>query len=130
MKRRIKFYSFNYRKFTLNVSYNANKIWLNTKIEELLIYGEETNQLKNKKALESLYKKKDKKFDKIKKILGFTYETIIENFYESNYFIMFKKKERIMELDNIFKKIMGISLLEKNGFINFLKFRKGNTKKK
>ena len=127
-KRRIKLYAFNYKKFTLNVSYTQNQIWLNQSMKYLLTLGEEENQEKNKKALELIYKKKGAEFEEIKFLLELTYKEIIERFYLSEYFEKFKN-EKIVRLNDNFTKIMNISLLEQNGFINFLYTRKGNQKK-
>ena len=128
-KRKIKFYAFNYKKFTLNVSYNQNQIWLNETMKYLLTLGDDENQEKNKKALESIYKKKEAEFNEIKFLLESTYKEIIERFYFSEYFEKFKKDTKIVKLNDNFTKIMNISLLEPNGFINFLYTRKGNQKK-
>lgn len=128
-KRKIKFYSFNYKKFTLNVSYTQNQIWLNESMKYLLTLGEEEKQAKNRKALESIYKKKGIEFEEIKFLLELTYKEIIERFYLSEYFKKFKKDEKIVKLNDNFTKIMNISLLDQNGFINFLYTRKGNQKK-
>ena len=66
----------------------------------------------------------------IKDFLELKYQDIIEKFYYlSEDFNNFKNNIRIKELDDNFKKIMKISLLEKNGFIKFLLSRKGNIKK-
>ena len=127
-KRRIKLYAFNYKKFTLNVSYTQNQIWLNQSMKYLLTLGEEENQEKNKKALELIYKKKGAEFEEIKFLLQLTYKEIIERFYLSEYFGKFKN-EKIVQLNDNFTKVMNISLLEQNGFINFLNTRKGNKKK-
>ena len=128
-KRKIKFFSFNYKKFTLNVTYSDNKKWLNEQVKNLLIYGDQPNQIKNEKALKSVYKKKEKEFDEVKYYLELSYKEIIEKFYLSNYYEDFKKDKKIIELNDNFIKIMGISLLEKNGFINFIVTRKANKEK-
>lgn len=128
-KRKIKFFSFNYKKFTLNVSYTENKKWLNEKMRNLMVLGGEPNQIKNEKALKSLYKKKEEEFNEVKNILELTYKDIIEKFYLSKYFEEFKKDEKVIKLDNNFSKIMNISLLTQNGFIYFLNTRKGNKEK-
>ena len=114
-KRKIKFFSFNYKKFTLNVSYSDNKKWLYEQVKNLLIYGDQPNQIKNEKALKSVYKKKEKEFDEVKYYLELSYKEIIERFYLSNYYEEFKKDKKVIELNDNFIKIMGISLLEKNG---------------
>ena len=129
LKRKIKFFSFNYKKFTIIVSYSKNKNWLDEKIKDLLILGDEPNQVKNKKALKSISKKNYEEINKIKDILNFTYRDIIKQFYLSEDFIIFKNNKRVIELNNYFYKIMEISLLEKNGFITFFEKRKGNIKK-
>jgi hypothetical protein len=128
-KRRIKFFSFNYKKFTLNATYSENKKWLDEKMKNLLVLGGEPNQAKNEKALKSLYRRKEEEFDEIKDILESTYKDIIERFYESEYFEEFKKDEKVIILNDNFSKIMNISLLDKNGFIVFLNTRKGNKEK-
>ena len=128
-KRKIKFFSFNYKKFTLNVTYNQNKIWLNEKVKDLLIFGDEPNQIKNEKSLKSLYNKKHEVFNEIKNLLELTYKEIIERFYLSKYFEEFKKDKDILLLNENFQKVKNISILEKNGFINFIYKEKGNIKK-
>ena len=130
LKRKIKFFSFNYKKFTIVVSYYQNKNWLDEKIKDLLVLGDEPNQEKNIKALNSVYKRKIEGLNEIKNILEQTYRTIIEQFYLSDEFINFKNDKRVIELDQYFIKIMDISILEKNGFIKFLELRKGNIRKK
>lgn len=130
LKRRIKIYAFNYKKFTLIVSYKKNKEWLNYKIKDLLLLGDEENQIKNRKSLKTLYNKKLNELKEIKDFLELKYQDIIEKFYYlSEDFNNFKNNIRIKELDDNFKKIMKISLFEKNGFIKFLLSRKGNIKK-
>ena len=129
VKRKKKFFSFNYKKFTIVVSYFKNKHWLDEKIKNLLVLGDEPNQEKNIKALNSLYKRKIEGLNEIKFILEQTYRTIIEQFYLSDEFNNFKNDKRVIELNKYFIKIMDISLLEKNGFIKFLELRKGNVRK-
>ena len=51
LKRAIKFYAFNYKKFTIKVSYEQNKHWLMSKLEELLLLGDEENQIKKMKKV-------------------------------------------------------------------------------
>ena len=128
-KRRIKFYSLNYKKFTLNVNYNQNKVWLNEKMKDLLTLGDESNQEKNENSLKSLSKKKEIAFDEVKNLLEMTYKEIIEKFYLSIYFEKFKNNAYIKTLNEYFVKIKNISILEKNGFINFINKEKGNNKK-
>lgn len=131
MKRGLKIFSFNYKKFTLNVSYTKNKRWLDCKMKDLLVLGDEENQNKNRKNLKSLFKKKFEELNEIKDMLELSYRDIIGKFYcLSNEFSEFKSDKKVKELDNNFKKIMDISILEKNGFIEFLETRKGNNKKK
>ena len=130
IKRKLKFFSFNYKKFTIIVSYSKNKRWLDEKIKDLLIFGDEPNQSKNKKALKSLYKKKFEELNEIKDILEQTYRNIIKQFYLTEEFINFKNDKRVIELNEYFIKIMNISILENEGFIKFLECRKGNIRKK
>ena len=73
VKRKIKFFSFNYKKFTIIVSYLNNKNWLDAKIKDLLILGVEPNQIKNEKALKSISNKKYEEINRIKDILELTY---------------------------------------------------------
>ena len=130
LKRKIKFFSFNYKKFTIVVNYSKNKTWLDEKIKHLLILGEDPNQVKNMKALKSLYKKNVGQLNDIKDKLEQTYRNIIKQFYLSEEFINFKKDKRVIELNENFIKIMNVSILENNGFIKFLETRKGNIRKK
>ena len=127
-KRRIKFYSFNYSKFTLNVNYEENKKWLAEKVKNLLILGNEKNQIKNEKSLVILFNKKGEEFIKIKNLMEITYRELIEKFYESEYFDQFKKDNKVIEMDGYFKSVMNLSILEKNGFIDFIISRRGNKK--
>ena len=129
IKRSIKFYAFNYKKFTLKVSYNQNKEWLKDKMKDLLLLGDEDNQIKNKKSITSLYKKDLVQFKEIKDMLESSYENTIKEFYKSDAFDKFRKNKRVKELNYSFSKIMDISLLEKYGFVEFIEKRKGNTKK-
>ena len=128
-KRKIKFYSFNYKQFTLNVTYNQNRTWLNEKMKDLLVLGNESNQEKNAKSLKSLYKKKETVFNEVKYLLELTYKEIIEKFYLTKYFEEFKNSKRVKLLNESFVKIKNVSILEKNGFINFISNEKGNNKK-
>lgn len=129
-KRKLKLFSFNYKLFTLNVSYGENKKWLNEKIKNLLIFGNEPNQIKNQKTLKSIERRKEQEFNEVKSILELSYKEIIERFYISNYFYEFQKDKKNRLLNDNFQKAMNISLLEKNGFINFILSRKGNNGKK
>ena len=130
IKRAIKLYSFNYKKFTLIVNYTQNKLWLRCKMKDLLLLGEEENQIKNKKAIKSLYKKDIRELNEIKDMLESDYKDIIKKFYLSEEFIKFRDDPRVKELDINFKKIMNINLLNDFGFISFFEKRKGNNKKK
>jgi hypothetical protein len=125
-KRRIKLFSFNYKKFTLNVSYSENQKWFNEKMKDLLVLGSEPNQLKNEKALKSIYKRKEEEFNEIKYLLELSYKEIIQRFYHSNFFEIFKRQQKIIQLDENFKKVMNKSILDQDGFINFICSRKGN----
>ena len=128
-KKTIKFYAFNYSKFTLIATYNKNKEWLNEKMKDLLILGGEKNQQNNEKALKLLYRRKEPDFNEIKNLLEMSYREIIERFYSTEYFDDFKKDEENIKADEEFVKVMKVSLLEKNGFITFLLTRKGNKEK-
>ena len=125
-KRRIKLFSFNYKKFTLNVSYSENQKWFNEKMKDLLVLGSEPNQLKNEKALKSIYKRKEEDFNEIKYLLELSYKEIIQRFYRSNFFENFKKQQKIIQLNENFKKVMNNSILDQDGFINFICSRRGN----
>ena len=127
IKRRIKLYSLNYKKFTLKVTYNQNKEWLKYKMKDLLLLGDEDNQAKNQKNINIIYKKKE--LNEIKNILESDYENIIQEFYLSDEFNKLKNDDKIKELNNNFIKIMKISLLDNNGFIQFYETRKGNNTK-
>jgi len=124
IKRKVKIYSFNYKKFTLKVTYNQNKEWLKYKMKDLLLLGDEDNQIKNDKSINIIYKKKE--LNEIKDMIELNYENIIQDFYLSNDFNKLKNNDKIKELNNHFLKIMKISLLENNGFIQFYETRRGN----
>ena len=127
IKRKIKIYSFNYKKFTLKVTYSQNKEWLKNKMKDLLLIGDEDNQIKNDKSIKIIYKKKE--LNEIKEILELSYENIIQEFYLSDGFNKLKDDTKIIELNNNFNKILKISLLDNNGLIQFYETRKGNNKK-
>ena len=127
IKRRIKIYSFNYKQFTLKVTYNKNKEWLKNKMKDLLLIGDEENQTKNQKSINIIYKKKE--LNEIKDMLELNYENIIQEFYLSDEFNKLRNDTKIIELNNNFTKIMKISLLDNNGLIQFYETRKGNNKK-
>ena len=127
IKRKIKIYSFNYKKFTLKVTYSQNKEWLKNKMKDLLLIGDEDNQIKNDKSINIIYKKKE--LNEIKEILELSYENIIQEFYLSDGFNKLKDDTKIIELNNNFNKILKISLLDNNGLIQFYETRKGNNKK-
>jgi len=129
IKRRIKLYAFNYKKFTLKVSYSQNKEWLKYKMIDLLLIGEEENQIKNKKGIKTLFKKNLNELKEIKDMLQSPYEEIIKHFYSSEEFQKFKNNKRVKELDLNFEKIMKMSILENFGFIKFFETRKGNNRK-
>ena len=96
---------------------------------DLLLIGDEENQIKNKKCIQSLYKKNLIELKEIKDLLQSTYEEIIKQFYSSKEFQEFKNNKRVKELDFNFQKIMKMSILENFGFIKFLETRKGNNRK-
>ena len=98
-------------------------------MKDLLLIGDEENQIKNEKSVTSLYKKNLAEFKEIKDMLDSSYEETIKKFYKSEAFDKFRKNKRVKELNFNFNKIMGISLLENNGFVEFIEKRKGNTKK-
>ena len=98
-------------------------------MKDLLLLGDEDNQIKNEKALSSLYKKDLVEFKEIKDMLESSYEDIIYDFYKSDDFTIFKEDKKVKELNDNFCKIMGISLLDKNGFVEFIEKRKGNVRK-
>ena len=127
IKRKIKIYSFNYKKFTLKVTYSQNKEWLKNKMKDLLLIGDEDNQIKNDKSIKIIYKKKE--LNEIKEILELSYENIIQEFYLSDGFNKLKDDTKIIELNNNFNKILKICLLDNNGLIQFYETRKGNNKK-
>ena len=129
IKRGIKFYSFNYKKFTIKVSYNLNKQWLKDKMKDLLLLGDEENQIKNEKGIKSIYRRNLPELNEIKDLLESTYEDVIKKFYLSEEFNVFKEDKRVKDLNYNFSKIMKMSLLEKFGFIEFLETRKGNNRK-
>ena len=103
---------------------------MDEKIKQLLILGEDPNQVKNMKALKSLYKKNVDQLNDIKDTLEQTYRNIIKQFYLSKEFINFKKDKRVKELNENFIKTMNVSILQNDGFIIFIESRKGNIRKK
>ena len=98
-------------------------------MRDLLLLGEEENQIKNEKGIKSLYKKNKIELNEIKKMLESSYEEIIKKFYLSKEFDEFKEDKRVKELDFNFEKVMNMSLLENYGFIKFFETRRGNNRK-
>ena len=98
-------------------------------MKDLILIGDEENQKKNKKAINSLSKKNLIELNEIKDMLESSYEDVIKGFYLSEEFHKFKEDKRVKELDINFGKIMGINLLEEFEFISFFEKRKGNIHK-
>ena len=98
-------------------------------MKALILIGDEENQKKNKKAINSLNKKNLIELNEIKDMLESSYEDVIKGFYLSEEFNKFKEDKRVKELDINFGKIMGINLLEEFEFISFFEKRKGNIHK-
>ena len=91
---------------------------------------EELNRAANKQFNKSFATNSINSLMKSKKnSLESDYENIIQEFYLSDEFNKLKNDDKIKELNNNFIKIMKISLLDNNGFIQFYETRKGNNTK-
>ena len=88
-------------------------------MKDLLLLGDEENQIKNEKGIKSIYRRNLPELNEIKDLLESTYEDVIKKFYLSEEFNVFKEDKRVKDLNYNFSKIMKMSLLEKFGFIEF-----------
>lgn len=138
--KKLKFFLPNYQYFTGNANLKKNNIFLNFTVEQILTYSSEKIQNKkdnhlqkqNKETMQALKeyiennyeKEKTEGFQNLLNFFKMTYEDIIIDFYNSEYFEKFSSSKKTKDLDKIFLKSKGISLLEKNGFIKLVKKRK------
>lgn len=136
----LKFFLPNYQYFTGNANLKKNYIFLNFTVEQVLTYSSEKIQNKknnhlqkqNKETIETLKqyiennyeKEKPEKFQNLLNFFKMTYEDIIMDFYNSEYFEKFSSSKKTKDLDKILLKSKGFSLLDKNGYIKLVKKRK------
>ena len=112
-----------------------NCTFLSWKIKDILIYkgkNKGNRQYNNKVLLEFIEKNGQKTKDKnaYKELINYlnkTFENALLDFYEDkNEFNIIKQDKDCIFYDNFFKKETGISLLEKNGFLEIIKKNKYN----
>lgn len=112
-----------------------NCTFLSWKIKDILIYkgqNKGSRQYNNKLLLEFIERNEQKSKDKnvYKELINYlnkTLENALLDFYENkNEFNIIKQDKDCIFYDNFFKKETGISLLEKNGFLEIIKKNKYN----
>lgn len=107
-------------KFTLITGISRNKAFLNMKIKDILcIYNPKTkNDKVNKAKMEIIYKDPERN-KKVIMYLEQTFEDSLRNYYVSEEFEKFKDLSRTKDYDKTFYKLTSISLLNKNGLIEY-----------
>ena len=110
-----------------------NQIITNSDLSQLkfLTYYKKENckikyQKKNKEAIEDIANfieesENESKYEEVKFFFNMTLENAYELFYEDEGFRKFKEDEKVIRIDEEVKIINGVSLREKNGFIQLVK---------
>lgn len=124
------FCSPNSKSFTGNSKESANYAFLSEKIQNIFIYGKDTQggslQIKNEKLINKIFAcpstgKCDCGLDELQNFLNLNLEEVYEKYYSSKEFIKFCNEEKTMFFDYYFEKEKGFSLRKKFGFINMIK---------
>lgn len=125
--------SINRSSFTAITKKSDNYIFLSFTIKEVFTYyklekckGQFRNQKKNKETIEAILKFIDESEDEsmyedVKSFFNMTLEEAYELFYQSEEFKEFQEDERVINNDEEFKVVNGVSLREKYGFIQLIK---------
>jgi hypothetical protein len=126
-----KIYSPNSLSFTANTKKSDDYKFLSFTIQEILSYYKKEKyknkyQKKNKETIENIMNfiegnENKSKYEEVKFFYNMTLEQAYELFYKDEEFRNFKEDERVIKIDEEVKVINGVSLREKNGFIQLLK---------
>ena len=129
--KKLKIYSPNSLSFTANTKKSDDYKFLSFTVKQILTYYKKENckikyQKKNKEAIEDIANfieesENESKYEEVKIFFNMTLENAYELFYEDEGFRKFKEDERVIRIDEEVKIINGVSLREKNGFIQLLK---------
>ena len=129
--KKLKIYSPNSLSFTANTKKSDDYKFLSFKVKKILTYYKKENckikyQKKNKEAIEDIANfieesENESKYEEVKIFLNMTLENAYELFYEDEGFRKFKEDEKVIRIDEEVKIINGVSLREKNGFIQLVK---------
>jgi len=126
-----KIYSPNSLSFTSNTKKSDDYKSLSFKVQEILTYYKKEEckikyQKKNKETIEDILNfiegsDDESKYEQVKLFYNMTLESAYELFYEDEEFKKFKEDKRVIIIDEEVKAINGVSLKEKNGFIQLIK---------
>ena len=129
--KKLKIYSPNSLSFTANTKKSDNYKFLSFTVKKILTYYKKENckikyQKKNKEAIEDIANfieesENESKYEEVKFFFNMTLENAYELFYKDEGFRKFKEDERVILIDEKVKAINGVSLREKNGFIQLVK---------
>ena len=134
----LKLFAPSYPYFTGNANEKDNKAFKNFTVEQILTYPPEIKQ--NSKKDNRLQKKnkeiikhfknyiedkypdeKPKEYEELLNFFRMSYEDMIRLFYNNSFqYKEFISSEKSKKFDELFKKIKGYSLIEKNGFLKYL----------
>lgn len=114
---KLKCYKIKYKAMTNNTSYYPNKTWLSSTLKDILII----DNPKNVRFLEVLGGRSEKKLVELyNKITHFTYEKLLDEYYDSRRFAYLKTyDEKLIKLDIKFKERKKYSFIEKGGYQRF-----------
>jgi hypothetical protein len=126
-----KIYSPNSLSFTANTKKSDEYKFLSFTVQKILsYYKKEKNKIKyqkkNKETIEDIMNfiegsENKSKYEEVKFFYNMTLEKAYELFYKDEEFINFREDERVIKIDEEVKVINGVSLREKNGFIQLIK---------
>ena len=129
--KKLKIYSPNSLSFTANTKKSDDYKFLSFTVKQILTYYKKENckikyQKKNKEAIEDIANfieesENESKYEEVKIFFNMTLENAYELFYEDEGFRKFKEDEKVIRIDEEVKIINGVSLREKNGFIQLVK---------
>ena len=129
--KKLKIYSPNSLSFTANTKKSDDYKFLSFTVQKILTYYKKEDckikyQKKNKETIEDILNfieecENESKYEEVKSFFDMTLENVYELFYENEEFKIFKEDVRVIIYDEEVKVINGVSLREKNRFIQLVK---------
>ena len=129
--KKLKIYSPNSLSFTANTKKSDDYKFLSFTVQKILTYYKKEDckikyQKKNKETIEDILNfieecENESKYEEVKSFFNMTLENVYELFYEDEEFKIFKEDVRVIKFDEEVKVINGVSLREKNRFIQLVK---------